>query len=177
MIIPRRWCLLAVGTLTALALAVSSGCEQEAIDANRRQVEANQAQIEETQKELAALRTQNAAVPAPSPAASSTSPATSPTSPAAASSCDKGVMKVATRRGGDAHASGDLKRALGYYKDALTACPGNARAELNLASAYEAMGNRTEAIAHYRAAAASKDSDAKALQDARLALSRLGVSH
>ncbi len=146
-----------------LAGGVVAGCQQQAIEENQRQVEATQAQIEQMQKEIAALngqQTYGANAPAPG------TPGT----------CDKGVMQSATRRGRDAFASGDLKRALGYYQDAITACPEDPGAELNVARTYEAMGDRTQAIEHYRVAANAKDSSSSAAQDARVALSRLKVS-
>ncbi|MFZ0889146.1 MAG: hypothetical protein WA005_11885, partial [Candidatus Binataceae bacterium] len=67
-------------------------------------------------------------------------------------------------------------KALGYYQDALTACPDSAQAELNLARTYEAMGQREDAIAHYRNAekGGGESGDAAARQ-ARDALSRLSV--
>lgn len=86
-------------------------------------------------------------------------------------------MEKATRKGGDAFAAGDPHKALGYYQDALTACPGNSKAEMNLARTYEALGDRSAAIEHYRAVAKSGSSDSQSVQDARVALSRLGVSY
>ncbi len=148
----------------AIALAILPGCAQEALEANRRQVEANQAQIEQLQKQIVAL-TQQQNYPVPAPAAGPRG------------GCDKAVMGAATRRGGAAFAAGNLKRARGYYQDAVAACPGAAKAELNLGRVYEAMGDRTSATAHYRTAADSKDSDAAAVRDARAALSRLEVSY
>jgi len=84
-------------------------------------------------------------------------------------------MAEATRHGGDKLASGDFTHAIGYYQDALTACPNNPRAELNLAHAYEAAGNRSAAIDHFRDAAHSTDpSESSAEEEARNALVRLG---
>ena len=73
--------------------------------------------------------------------------------PVPAGSCDADVSRIATRRGGERFAASDFSHALSYYQDALAACPGSARAELNLARTYEAMGQRADAIAHYQAAA------------------------
>lgn len=145
------------------SLLLLPGCGNEAIEANQRQVQANQEQIEQMQKQLVAMKEQQnygANLPAPG------TPGT----------CDKTVMEKATRRGGDAFASGDLSKALGYYQDALTACPGNAKAELNVARTYEGLGDRPAAIEHYRKIVNSGSSDTETMQNAKVALSRLGVS-
>lgn len=166
--------------ITALAIFVmfAAGCNEAAIKANQQQVQMQQAQIDKMQKEISALK---AAQPAPTMAPA---PATA-SSPTAASSgtkgaCDQTVLRTATRRGGDSYSSGDLKRALGYYRDAVTACPGDPSAQLNLARTYEALGNRSQAIDHYRQAAAASGSgskDQKAIEAARMALSRLTAVH
>jgi len=85
-------------------------------------------------------------------------------------------MREATRKGGERFAASDFSAALGYYQDALTACPNNAQANVNLARVYEAVGDRAQAVAHYRTAAnaSGADADAEAARDARVALSRLG---
>jgi tetratricopeptide (TPR) repeat protein len=84
------------------------------------------------------------------------------------------VMRKATHRGGEAFAQSDFKQALGYYQDAQTACPGNAEAELNLARAYEALGEREAAVSNYtRAANAASGSDPAIVKQARDALERL----
>jgi Tfp pilus assembly protein PilF len=85
---------------------------------------------------------------------------------------------VATRKGGERMAAGDTIAALGFYEDAVTACPTSAAAQLNLANTYETIGNRAEAVAHYRIAAGTTgpDADAAAVGQARDALSRLGAS-
>jgi len=85
------------------------------------------------------------------------------------------VEATATRRGGDAYSSGDMSKALGYYQDALTACPSSSRADMNLARVYETLDNRDAAIRYYRAAASTKDSDGTKSGDANAALARLGV--
>ena len=126
------------------------------------QVEANQALIEQTQKQLAQIQAQqNYAPPAPPPGTPGT--------------CDKNVEETATHRGGDAYAAADLNKALAYYRDALTACPDDAKADLNVARTLESLGNRDEAVRYYRAAADSKGADQASAQDARAALSRLGI--
>jgi len=85
-------------------------------------------------------------------------------------------MREATRKGGALFAASDFSGALSYYQDALTACPNNARANLNLARTYEAIGDRAEAVAHYRLAAnaGGTEIDPEAVRDARSALNRLG---
>jgi|SRR5579872_2245429 len=151
-----------VAIAISLLCVLIAGCGNEAIEANRKQVEANQALIEQTQKQLAEVQAQQTyAPPAPAPGTPGT--------------CEKKVEETATRRGGDAYANGDLNKALGYYRDALTACPGDAKADLNVARTLEGLGNRDDAIGYYRAAADSKGSDQASVQDARGALSRLGI--
>jgi tetratricopeptide (TPR) repeat protein len=144
----------------AVALGALCGCQQAAIEENKRQVAVLEGQIKEMQKQIVALKTQQSY----------------PVATLAPGTCDKVVMDTATRRGSDAFVSGDLRRARGYYEDAVTACPASARAQVNLARVYERMGERPEARAHYRSAASSGDSDTMAVKDARAALSRLGVS-
>jgi len=146
-----------------LPLTLTFGCANDAIEANRRQVEANQALIEQTQQQIAMLQANQGA--APSTAAS-----------AQPGGCDKTVEATATRRAGDAYAAGNMAKALGYYQDALTACPGSSKAALNLARTDETMNNRETAIRFYRQAAASSDSDVRSIQDAKSALSRLGAN-
>jgi tetratricopeptide (TPR) repeat protein len=163
-------------TMTRIALApialmlvvvfTAAACEQNAIEDNRRQVEKQQQMIEETQKELAAIQTQQQQTYGPPPALKPSS-----------GNCDKKVMATATRRGGDAFANGNLQKALGYYQDALTACPDSAKSDMNLGRTYEAMGNRDAAIRYYRAAANSGGSDPDSVQEGRVALSRLGISN
>jgi tetratricopeptide (TPR) repeat protein len=147
-------------TLASLLVCGAGGCEGAAIEANRQQVQAQQARIEQMQSEIAALKAQqstSASYTAPPPGA-----------------CDRAVMKVATKRGGDRFAAGDLSKALGYYHDALTACPGDATAELNLAHTYESMGNRDQALKYYRLSAAGTDpAEHAAAEQARAALRRL----
>jgi tetratricopeptide (TPR) repeat protein len=148
--------------LLAATLAISAAaCEGATLKANEQQVQQQQAQIEQMQEQIAALK-------------SGHSYSTAPPAPGA---CDKSLMAEASRRGGDKMASGDFTRAVGYYNDALTACPGNAQAEVNLAHAYEALHDSDKAVANYRLAAQSTDpADAAAVQQARQALQRLGAS-
>jgi len=123
------------------------------------------------QHEIARLKAEGAvpsptAPPIPSYASVSGAPANS--------GCDRAVMEKANRKAGDAFAAGDLKKALAYYNDALTACPSDPRAEINVARTNESLGNRDTAIEHYRAVA--KSSDSAVASDARTALSRMGVA-
>jgi tetratricopeptide (TPR) repeat protein len=144
--------------LCGLALA-SAACQSAALQANQAQVQQQQEQIEQMQKQIAELKAQqNYSLPPPPPG-----------------SCDKEVMARATQQGGEKYASGDFSEALGYYQDALTACPENARAELNVGRTYEALNDRSQATAHYRQAASSGDpSETAAETEARTAIARLG---
>jgi Tfp pilus assembly protein PilF len=85
-------------------------------------------------------------------------------------------MREATLKGGKRFAASDFGEALSYYQDALTACPKSAQANLNVARAYEAVGDRAQAVSHYRIAAnvSGSDADAEAVREARAALTRLG---
>ncbi|HVA80303.1 MAG TPA: tetratricopeptide repeat protein [Candidatus Binataceae bacterium] len=156
--------------IAAIALGLAAGlsaCGQAAIDANSQQVQQQQALIEQNQMEIQKLMAQQG----------SGGGAAGVTPPPASTGCDKSVMATATRHGGEKMASGDFAHALGYYQDALTACPGNPRAELNVARAYEAAGNRSAALAHFRAAAASTDpANSPAEQEARNAMARMGAN-
>ena len=147
--------------ILALSLMGGSvaGCLSAEIEANTRQLQAQQAELEQLKGEIAALR---------QPQASYTAGA------ASVGACDMDVMHKATQRGGEAFARSDFKQALGYYQDAQTACPGNAEAELNLARAHEALGEREAAISNYtRAANAASGSDPAIVKQARDALERL----
>src|ERR1700683_1963260 len=150
-----------VAIVTLLFCVLMMGCANEAIEANRKQVEANQALIEQTQKQLAEIQAQQDYSPTPPPGTPGT--------------CDKNVEETATRRGGDAYAASDLNKALAYYRDALTACPDDAKADLNVARTLEGLGKRDDAVSYYRAAADSKGSDQASVQNARDPLSRLGI--
>lgn len=155
---------IAATLFTAFILAGAlGGCLQGAIDANRRQLEDQQAQLDQLKQQVAALQSQHASY------------STAPPSPGA---CDTAVMKEATRKGGERMAAGDATKALGYYQDAVTACPASAEAQLNLANAYESIGDRAQAMQHYRLAAGAtqSDADAGAIRKAKEALGRLGVS-
>ena len=148
--------------MISIPLVLASGCANEAIEANKRQVQQNQALIEQSQRQIAMLQSQQNSPPPP-PAVGQPG------------GCDKNVEAAATKRAGDAYTSGDLSKAMGYYRDAVTACPASAKANVNLARAYETLDNRESAIQYYRAAAASSDSDTVSTQAAKTALSRLGA--
>jgi tetratricopeptide (TPR) repeat protein len=158
------WTGTSLAILSALGLAGISGCEGDEIAANQRMVKEQQAQIEEMQREIETLKAGQPTGYRPGVA-----------SPAGG--CDHGIEETATKRGGERFAASDFAKALGYYQDALTACPGDPQAELNVARAYEALGDGTRAIAHYRAATKPVDGAiGPAQQQAEAALRRLQVS-
>ena len=155
----------AVAFAASVFATVLTGCMQKAIDANQQQLRDQQAQLDQLKQEVVALQTQHAA----------SSYSMAPPRPGA---CDQAVRSAATRKGGERMAAGDVSKAIGYYQDAVTACPTSAEAQLNLANAYESIGDRVEAVQHYRLAADASGSgaDAGANQKARAALSRLGAT-
>lgn len=114
-------------------------------------------QLDQLKQEIEALQTQNA---------------NNATSYPPANGCDDGVMREASRKGGERFAAGDFPHALAYYRDAVTACPKNAEAQLNLARSFEASGDRPEALAHYRLAATGSG-DGDAVRQAQDAVTRL----
>jgi len=145
-----------------LAVWLLAGCFNDAL------VRANQQQLERQQAELDQLKQQVASIQTQQPTRNYLS--------AAPGSCDRNIMREATRKGGERFAANDFAGALSYYQDALTACPSSAQANLNLARTYEAIGDRTQAVAHYRTAASSSGAgaDGDAVLNARSALNRLG---
>jgi tetratricopeptide (TPR) repeat protein len=152
--------LTLITSFAGLALALVA-CQSAALQANQAQVEQQQKQIEQMQQQIEEMKAQNG----------------SRTSPPPSGSCDHEVMAQATRQGGDKFAAGDFSGALGYYQDALAACPGNARAELNLGRAYEALNDKGQAMAHYQSAASSSDPGESAAEtEAHNAIERLGES-
>jgi len=156
----------AVVTLAAsIMAALLIGCLQSAIDANQRQLQDQQAQLDQLKQQVSALQNQRV----------SASYSTSATTPGG---CDPAVMAAATRKGGDRMAAGDPTKALGYYQDAVAACPTSAQAQLNLANSYEMIGDRAQALQHYRVAASlnGPGADAAATQKAREALTRMGAA-
>jgi tetratricopeptide (TPR) repeat protein len=145
-----------------LATSLVGSCSSDAlIKANQQQLERQQGELNQLKQEVATLQIQHPVnnYPAPQPG-----------------SCDTKIMREATRKGGERFAASDFSGALSYYQDALTACPNSAQANVNLARTYEAIGDRAEAVAHYRTAAnaSGSDVDTDAVRDARAALSRLG---
>jgi tetratricopeptide (TPR) repeat protein len=145
----------------------NAGCGSDQIEATNKLVQQQQEQIEKQQQEIEAIKasqnqgyTPGAATPASVPGG-----------------CDKQVEQVATQRGGDKFAAGDYTKALGYYQDAQTACPGDDRANVNVARTYEALGNNAQAIKYYRKAAdtpGATETDAE--DEAKAALLRLQAS-
>jgi tetratricopeptide (TPR) repeat protein len=151
-----------IGLLYLLVAPLLFGCLNDTLlKANQQQLEHQQTQLDQLKQEVAALQTQRP-------------PYNQPSLPPG--SCDHTIMREATRKGGERFAASDFSGALGYYQDALTACPSSAQANVNLARAFEAVGDRAEAVAHYRIAAnaSGSDTDAEAVRDARAALTRLG---
>jgi tetratricopeptide (TPR) repeat protein len=154
----RILAVLALGTFAVIA----AGCMGDQMDATNKLVQQQQEQLEHQQQELEALQAnQNQGY----------------TSGAAASpqgGCDKQVETVASQRGGEKFAAGDFNKALGYYQDALLACPNDDRAKVNVARSYEALGNKVAAINLYRKVADSNSATVTDSQDeAKAALLRL----
>jgi tetratricopeptide (TPR) repeat protein len=150
----------------ALALGmfalIGSGCMGDQIDATNKLVQQQQEQLEHQQQELEALQASQNQNYTPGVATSSRG------------GCDKEVATTATHRGGDKFAAGDFNKALGYYQDALLACPTDERAEVNVARSYEALGNKVAAINLYRKVADTNSPTVSDAQDeAKAALLRL----
>ncbi len=165
--------MFSVAAVAAALVLGAAGCESAALKSNQALVQQQQKQIEQNQMQIQEMLAEQASGTSPGAA----TPIASMSSNSSAGGCDMAVMSEATRHGGDKMAAGDSTRALGYYQDALSACPGNPRAELNVARAYEALNNRAAAIQHFKAAAESTDpSESAAEQEARSALARLGAS-
>src|SRR5260370_37756332 len=157
---------LARRTIVALVLGgfalVGSGCMGDQIDATNKLVQQQQEQLEHQQQELEQIQASQNQGYTPGMASSSRG------------GCDKDVEMTATHRGGDKFAAGDFNKALGYYQDALLACPNDERAEVNVARSYEALGNKVAAINIYRKVADSNSaivSDAQ--EESKAALLRL----
>jgi tetratricopeptide (TPR) repeat protein len=90
--------------------------------------------------------------------------------------CDEAAMRTAMRHGTDRFAAREFTMALGYYQEALTACPNSAQAQFNVARAYEALGDRYMATDYYTRALQSAPSDDAAVgAQARQALERLSA--
>lgn len=155
--------MFATGGLAIVLAMAATGCLSDAIKENQRQLDQQKAQLEQLKQEVADLK----AAQQPS----------YPTTALPPGSCDKAVMQRATRRGGERLAASEFSKALGYYQDAVTACPTSAQAQLNVARAYEAMGERGQAINYYkRAIQAAPSDDAAVAEQARQALARLSAN-
>src|SRR5260221_14377833 len=122
--------------LAGLGAIFLAGCGDSQTEANKQLVQQQQTQIEQMQQQIEALKAGQGAGYTPGVASNS-------------SGCDKGVEATATQRGGERFAAGDFGKALGYYQDALTACPIDERAGVNGARAYEALGGNASAGKHY----------------------------
>jgi tetratricopeptide (TPR) repeat protein len=149
--------------LAFLIVSMLSGCMKAQIDANNRQLAAQQAELDQLKQQVTVLQNQGGQ-------GAYSTPSIAP------NACDTDVMKDATRKGGERMAAGSSAEAVGYYQDAVTACPGSAEAQLNLAHAYEISGDNAAALQHYRLAAAASgpNADPAAIQKAREAIARLG---
>lgn len=162
---------MAMASRISLALALgafalmAAGCMGDQIDATNKLVQQQQEQLEHQQQEIEALSAnQNQGY---TPGVARSSPG----------GCDKEVETIASKRGGDRFAAGDFSRALGFYQDALMACPTDATAQVNVARTYEAQGNNAAAVKLYRRAADSKGATVSdAQEEARAALERLQAS-
>jgi tetratricopeptide (TPR) repeat protein len=160
----RAWIFASAGLAIVMALG-GAGCLSDAIKQNQQQLDQQKAELDQLKQQVADLRAaQQASYPtiAPPPG-----------------SCDKAVMQVATRHGGERFAASEFTKALGYYQDGVTACPTSAQAQLNVARAYEALGDRDQAMDYYRRAiqAAPSDHDAAfgVSEQAQQALARLAA--
>jgi tetratricopeptide (TPR) repeat protein len=150
---------LTLAAILCSIVLISASCQSAALQADQNTVQQNQEEIERMQRQIEDLKAQQTyRTPQPPPG-----------------SCDRDVLARATRQGGENYSSGDFDKALGYYQDALTACPGNPRAELNLGRAYEALHDRGQALNYYQQAASSGDPTEKAAEaEAHTAVDRLG---
>ena len=143
----------------------AAGCLSDAIKQNQQQLDQQKAELDQLKQQVADLQ----AAQQPS----------YPTTAPPPGSCDKAVMQVATRHGGERFAASEFDKALGYYQDAVTACPTSAQAQLNVARAYEALGDRDQAMDYYKRAIQSAPSDHDAVpgvsEQAQQALARLAA--
>jgi len=152
---------MAIGLAIGMAVG-AAGCLSDAIKEDQRQLDRQKAELEQLKQQVADLK--NAQQPS------------YPTTAPPPGSCDKAVMQVATRHGGERFAASEFTKALGYYQDAVTACPTSAQGQLNVARAYEALGDREQAMNYYKSALQSAPSeDAAVAEQARQALARLAA--
>jgi tetratricopeptide (TPR) repeat protein len=148
--------------LAFLNFCVLAGCIDDAgIKTDQKLLEQQQAELDQLKQQIAVLQARRPDYGASAPAAGS---------------CDSAVMREAARKGGERLAAGDFVHAIGYYQDAVTACPDSAKTQLDLARSYEAIGDHAEAVEHYRLAAnaSGAGADADSVRQARRALARLG---
>lgn len=144
--------------MMVIGLAGLLGCagNNSQLQELQRQLQLQGEEIKHQQAELAALQAQSHPPPLPPPA------------------CDRAILGLAQTHGDQQMAAGNFHGALGYYQDALSACPSSADAALKAAMAAQKSGDRAEAIKYYRRAA--KTSDAAAAARARQALAALKAS-
>jgi tetratricopeptide (TPR) repeat protein len=141
----RRARIFASAGLAIVMALGASGCLSDAIKQNQQQLDQQKAELDQLKQQVADLK----AAQQPS----------YPTTAPPPGSCDKDVMQVATRHGGERFEASEFTKALGYYQDAITACPTSAQAELNVARTYEALGDRDQAMDFYKRAIQSAPSD------------------
>ncbi|MDB5107909.1 MAG: hypothetical protein JWM69_850, partial [Candidatus Binatus sp.] len=155
---------LATAVVFVCAVLSVTGCGNDTNEANQKLIAQQQASIEQMSQEIEAIKVnQNRAY--------------TPGVPSAHGGCDSAVQATATQRGGERFAVGEFGKALAYYQDALTACPGDAKSEVNMARTYEAMGDKVSAIRLYRRAAEQSGPTVSDAQDqAKAALERLQAS-
>lgn len=149
----------------ALATFLLTGCGgDQQLESNKQLVLQQQTQIEQMQQQIEALKNNQATGYTPGVSSNN-------------SGCDRGVETTATQRGGERFAAGDFSRALGYYQDAVTACPSDDHAQLNVARTYEALGETQAAIKIYRRVAGENTTTVTTSQtQAQNALVRLQAS-
>jgi tetratricopeptide (TPR) repeat protein len=148
-----------------LLALIAAGCGNDQNEANQKLIQQQQAQIEKQQEEIEAIQ------------ASQNQAYTPGVASASRGGCDRQVEQTATERGGEKFAAGDFSKALGYYQDALTACPNDDRANVNIARTYEALHNDAQAVKYYRKAAESSGPTVTdASEEAKNALVRLQAS-
>jgi tetratricopeptide (TPR) repeat protein len=164
----RAWIPASAELAIGLAIVMSvgaAGCLSDAIKQNQQQLDQQKTELDQLKQQVADLQ----AAQQPS----------YPTTAPPPGSCDKAVMQVATRHGGERLAASEFTKALGYYQDAVTACPTSAQALLNVARAYEALGDRYHAMDYYRravqAAPADHDAHPAVAEQAQQALARLAA--
>jgi tetratricopeptide (TPR) repeat protein len=154
---------LVASIVLALAL-IFGGCLREQIEANQRQLDQQKEDLARLQREVDEMRR-------------NPPPLNYAATPVPPGGCDTDVAREATRRGGESFAAADFTRALGYYQDAVTACPKNPEGELNVARTYEALNDRSRAAAHYQRAIGVAGADqGEPARQARAALARLSAS-